>query len=74
MLDLALLGLLREGQMHGYELHQRLIGMGFWRISFGSVYPALRRLERAGFIAVAAGSGRRKSYTLTEAGRLHFDE
>ena len=46
--------------MHGYELKQRLVDLGFWRISFGSVYPALRRLERAEFIEVSPGSGRRK--------------
>src|SRR3989304_804164 len=60
MLDMAVLGLLREGPMHGYELKQRLVDLGFWRISFGSVYPALRRLERAEFIEGTPGSGRRK--------------
>lgn len=74
MLEMAVLGLLREGPMHGYELKQRLVDLGFWRISFGSVYPALRRLERSGFIEVTPGSGRRKEYRLTAEGKEHFQE
>src|SRR5262245_28610213 len=52
MLELAVLGLLAEQPMHGYELKKRLsetLGP-LWGISFGSLYPALRRLERAGAI------------------------
>ena len=60
--------------MHGYELKQRLVDLGFWRISFGSVYPALRRLERAEFIEVSPGSGRRKEYRITADGKEHFQQ
>lgn len=74
MLDMAILGLLREGPMHGYELRQRLVDFGFWRISFGSVYPALRRLEKAGHIVVRPGEGRRKEYFLTAEGKEHFQQ
>jgi len=52
MLELAVLGLLAEAPLHGYELKKRLgetLGP-LWGISFGSLYPALRRLERAGEI------------------------
>lgn len=55
LLDLAILGLLKENDLHGYELSKRLgaiLGPGA-RVSFGSVYPALGRLERAGAVAVA---------------------
>ena len=74
MLDMAILGLLREGPMHGYELRQRLVDLGFWRISFGSVYPALRRLNRSGWIEVAPGTGRRKEYHITAEGKEHFQQ
>ena len=60
MLDLAILGLLFEQEMHGYEIRRRLrdeLGL-FANISFGSLYPALSRLERSGAVTVAA-SGRR---------------
>lgn len=53
MLELAVLGLLAEQPLHGYELKKRLsetLGP-LWGISFGSLYPALRRLERSGAIA-----------------------
>ena len=52
MLELAVLGLLAEQPLHGYELKKRLsetLGP-LWGISFGSLYPALRRLERSGAI------------------------
>ncbi|HEY3725365.1 MAG TPA: PadR family transcriptional regulator [Acidimicrobiia bacterium] len=57
VLELAILGLLQEQPRHGYELKKRLsetLG-SFWGISFGSLYPALRRLERSGAIEVVDG-------------------
>ena len=52
MLELAVLGLLHDSPMHGYELRKRLTGLlgAFRAFSFGSLYPTLRRLQRAGFI------------------------
>ncbi|MBA2507363.1 MAG: helix-turn-helix transcriptional regulator [Nocardioidaceae bacterium] len=52
MLELAVLGLLHEAPVHGYELHKRLgVRLGGFRVfSYGSLYPALRRLTRAGLI------------------------
>ena len=50
MLDLAILGLLEEGELHGYEIRRRLrehLGL-LANVSFGSLYPALARLEAAG--------------------------
>ena len=60
--------------MHGYELRRRLVDFGFWRISFGSVYPALRRLEKAAQVEVRPASGRRKEYMITAEGKEHFQE
>ncbi len=59
MLDLAILGLLVEQEMHGYEIRRRLrdeLGL-FANVSFGSLYPALSRLERSGAVAVTASGG-----------------
>jgi DNA-binding PadR family transcriptional regulator len=52
VLELAVLGLLKEQPLHGYELKKRLgETLGFlWGVSYGSLYPALRRLEREGAI------------------------
>src|SRR5215213_6513430 len=52
VMELAVLGVLREGDLHGYELRKRvreLLGPGS-SVSFGSLYPALARLERAGLV------------------------
>ena len=53
MLELAILGLLMETSMHGYELRKQLATkLGAFRaaISYGSLYPTLRRMKLAGWI------------------------
>jgi DNA-binding PadR family transcriptional regulator len=52
VLELAILGLLKEQDLHGYELKKRLTeALGpLSSVSFGSLYPALSRLERAGAV------------------------
>jgi DNA-binding PadR family transcriptional regulator len=66
----AILALLVERPMHGYEMIQELDQRtgGVWRPSPGSVYPTLQLLEDEGKIAVEESSGR-KAYSLTDAGR-----
>jgi DNA-binding PadR family transcriptional regulator len=52
VLEMAILGLLKELPLHGYELKKRLndtVGH-LWGVSYGSLYPALARLEKAGAI------------------------
>ena len=59
MLELAILGLLQEQERHGYEIRRRLrdeLGL-FANISFGSLYPALSRLEKAQAVTVVESSG-----------------
>src|ERR1700754_1834632 len=66
----ALLALLTERPMHGYEMIQELEQRtgGMWRPSPGSVYPTLQLLEDEGLIASTTEGGR-KSFALTEAGQ-----
>jgi DNA-binding PadR family transcriptional regulator len=54
MLELAILGVLKEQRLHGYELKKRLTDAlgAFSSVSFGSLYPALARLEAAGAVRV----------------------
>jgi DNA-binding PadR family transcriptional regulator len=79
-LELAVLGLLKEGPMHGYELKKRLTTtLGpFWAVSFGSLYPCLKRLSKTGLVRQAAAetlSRRRQTYEITPEGeRLFFDQ
>lgn len=78
MLELAILGLLKERSMHGYQLSKRLTDTlgGFWRVSYGSLYPTLRRLERDGAVERVFDEqevGRRKNvYRITEKGEELF--
>ncbi|MGQ0839548.1 PadR family transcriptional regulator [Actinokineospora sp.] len=84
MLEFAILGLLHEAPMHGYELRKRLHDLlGTLRaFSYGSLYPTLRRLLRAGWIAEetpdadARSWGRRakRVYKLTAEGKERFGE
>ncbi|MFG1604337.1 PadR family transcriptional regulator [Actinoplanes sp. NPDC049265] len=66
----AVLALLLERPMHGYEIIQELESRtgGIWRPSPGSVYPTLQLLEDEGLIEAEAAGGR-KSYRLTSDGR-----
>ena len=59
MLELAILGLLKEQELHGYELKKRLADVlgPLSSASFGSLYPALRRLETAGAVKAIEGRG-----------------
>jgi DNA-binding PadR family transcriptional regulator len=52
MLELPVLGLLKERSMHGYELRKQLGAMlgPFYQVSWGSLYPTLRRLAKAGAV------------------------
>ena len=53
MLELAILGLLHESPMHGYELRKRLLALlGAIRaaFSYGSLYPTLKRMRQRGLI------------------------
>ena len=78
MLELAILGLLKERSMHGYQLSKRLTDSlgGFWRVSYGSLYPTLKRLERQGAVEQVFDKqevGRRKNvYRITESGESLF--
>ncbi len=74
MLDFAILGLLMERPRHGYEIKRALAQLGFWTVSFGSLYPALRRLEKRGAIEASERTARRKAYRVTTAGREIFEQ
>ncbi len=71
MLEFAILGLLQESAMHGYELRKQLatkLGAIRAAISYGSLYPTLRRLQAAGWITEESAGGRPS--TATEAPAL----
>jgi DNA-binding PadR family transcriptional regulator len=80
MLELAILGLLKDQAMHGYQLKKRLADTlgSFWQVSYGSLYPALKRLQRQGAVEMIFPKeeiGRRKNvYRITSMGEELFAE
>jgi DNA-binding PadR family transcriptional regulator len=66
----AILALLGDRPMHGYEMIQELEerSEGMWRPSAGSIYPTLQLLEDEGLIVGEEHEGKRR-FTLTDAGR-----
>jgi DNA-binding PadR family transcriptional regulator len=71
----AILVLLAEEPMHGYQIIQDLTERtgGVWRPSPGAVYPALQQLEDEGLVRQEERDGRRL-YHLTDAGRTYVEE
>jgi len=77
-LDMLVLRTLRAGSLHGYGIAKniRSASQEALDIEFGSLYPALKRLELKGWIASAwemsEHNRRAKYYKLTRAGRKHL--
>ena len=87
-LELAVLGLLHDAPMHGYELRTHLIALLGWGrvLSYGTLYPCLKALTKTGYIIAdppsaapvdtsgAEPRGRRNRivYRLTAEGKEHF--
>lgn len=71
----AVLALLAERPMHGYEMITELETRtgGAWRPSPGSVYPTLQMMEDEGLITSEESGGRRR-FTLTDAGRAQAEQ
>src|SRR5215469_18843051 len=77
-LRFAILGLLAEEPLHGYEVKgrfERMLG-GTWEVNIGQVYTTLQRLERDGLIEASGGRGDRNklAYRATGAGHDAFLE
>ena len=72
VLDIAILGLLMDRDHHGYEIRSQLRDrLGVWaNVSFGSIYPALARLERQGFVEAVTVGDARTGLSLLSTGSL----
>ncbi|MDQ3155595.1 MAG: PadR family transcriptional regulator [Actinomycetota bacterium] len=80
-LELAVLGLLHDAPMHGYELRKQLNSLLGWSrmLSYGTLYPCLKVLGKDGFIVAdepkgvpARGRRARIVYKLTAEGKERF--
>lgn len=71
----AILALLKEQDMHGYQIIQELSNRsgGAWTPSPGSIYPALSALEDQGYVTSVQADGKRV-FSITDEGRTHADE
>lgn len=78
--DSLLLCLIAERPMYGYQIIKELEGRsgGYFKFREGTLYPALHRLERAGWIVgkwqMLPSGQQRKYYHITEKGRLSLVE
>jgi DNA-binding PadR family transcriptional regulator len=77
MLEYIILGFLMFGEMSGYDLKQYMAKSTsyFFDASFGSIYPALKRLEQRGQInsrEVVDGGKYKKLYAVTDKGKSDF--
>lgn len=78
-LDMLVLKVLEDGPLHGYAIAVRLerLSNDVLNVEEGSLYPALYRMERRGWLASAwaiTNTGRRaRFYKLTKAGRAQFE-
>jgi PadR family transcriptional regulator len=79
-LDLLILKTIALGPMHGWGISQRIqqISDDVLRVNQGSLYPALHRLERRGWIdaewGLTGNKQRAKFYRLTPAGRRQLQQ
>jgi PadR family transcriptional regulator PadR len=74
-LDLIVLKMLRAGPANGWQITQsiQVVSNGVLDVNYGSIYPALRRLEARGWVtgrwAMTENNRRARFYELTAAGR-----
>jgi transcriptional regulator len=79
-LDLLVLKTLSLGPQHGYGIATHIVGVSddVLRVEEGSLYPALHRMEQAGWISaewsVTENNRRARLYRLTRAGQRHLDQ
>jgi PadR family transcriptional regulator, regulatory protein PadR len=79
-LDLLILKALATGELHGLGVSRRIEQMtgGTFSVQPGSLFPALHRLEEAGWLSASWDSSdnnrRAKYYTLTKAGRKQLSQ
>lgn len=77
-LPTAVLACLEQDDLHGYGLALQLEKLGYGRLRGGSLYPALSKLEEAGYVTTTWTEGEsgpaRRQYRLTDAGARQLAE
>lgn len=76
----AILGLLSDGPMTGYEIKQffRNVIKHFWNVSDGQLYPTLKKMNQEEIISLQViqqdSTANKHLYSITERGRMHFEK
>jgi DNA-binding PadR family transcriptional regulator len=79
-LKYALLGLLAENPKYGYEIKQQFESSlgNVWSVSYGQLYPTLRRLSEVGWVTKKTAPGKKTAekniYSITSKGKKSLDE
>jgi PadR family transcriptional regulator AphA len=79
-LKFALLGLLAEEPKYGYEIKQQFEGSlgNVWSVSYGQLYPTLRRLSELGWVTKKTAPGKKAAekniYSITAKGKKRLDD
>lgn len=78
-IDLLLLSLINQRDLYGYEITKLLkqLSDGHYEMSEGTLYPALKRLEKKQWIEsywLETPSGRRKYYKITDSGTKELEK
>lgn len=80
MIELLILLVLLENKCSIYRIRQKIEDSFslFLKVSFGSIYPALKKLEKNKYVTVktelSSGGQRKSLYTITEAGKEYFKQ
>ena len=72
ILDGCILSIIKEGEIYGYELAEKLQSYGFHAFSEGTIYPLLLRMQKEGLVSSvqrkSTAGPKRKYYSLTQKG------
>jgi DNA-binding PadR family transcriptional regulator len=71
---LLVLSSLADGDKHGYAMMEDIHGFAGVRLGPGTLYGAIARLDKAGWIRPVAAKDRRQPYTITALGRRYLLE
>ncbi|WLR42645.1 PadR family transcriptional regulator [Bacillus carboniphilus] len=78
ILDGCILAIIKEGEVYGYELTEKLRGYGFHSFKEGTIYPLLLRMQKEGLITSvlreSTAGPKRKYYLLTELGEEEVEK
>ncbi|MCF2945352.1 PadR family transcriptional regulator [Paenibacillus tarimensis] len=78
IIDGCLLAIIKDKEVYGYEMAEKLESYGFHSFSEGTIYPLLLRMQKEGLVVStlkeSTAGPKRKYYSLTPKGELELNE